>query len=379
MASSKILLRGAEKLNGTFAVFIRVTHNRKTFFKSTGYSVRPNQFKEGLENWIIKHPDAVLMNRAIEAQRSRIMEAYYRSDIEGIKVEPRGCNTFLEALKERQAYYEKRNQVNTYYKLNALRKNLTEAWGEDVPIRLMSALWVEKYVSHQIKKGGAISSIKKDLSHLSRVWKSVSKSDNYFADAAKVLKADDPKREKLELKDIKELEKVKLSGLEDLARDMYLFSFYTHGMRFQNVAMFEETMIKKGMIQYRMNKGKKLREIQVHKKLAKLISKYKGGKPYLFPLLKTKITSPWEIKKEVGNANALINSRLKRVAIICGIETRIHFHSSRHVFAALSLDRGVSLEVLKDALGHSSYQVTQQYAKSLSDKRINDAVKGLYD
>jgi hypothetical protein len=84
MASSKILLKDQQRKDGTYPITIRIINGRKVKYTSTGYSVKQTQFKEGMEGWVIKHPDAMLINAAIEAKRKRIMEAYYRADIEGI-------------------------------------------------------------------------------------------------------------------------------------------------------------------------------------------------------------------------------------------------------------------------------------------------------
>ena len=180
----------------------------------------------------------------------------------------------------------------------------------------------------------------------------------------------------LSRREVEERLSYKTHYIADLARDMFLFSFYTHGMRFQNVATMPP--VHGSVIQYRMNKGKKIREISIHPKLKGIIDKY-NGKPYLFPLLKSEPLNQWELKEMTDKANALINLYLKRVAVICGIEKRLTFHIARHTFAYLSLDNGVSYEILKDALGHSSYSTTQMYLKSLSDRKINEAVKALYE
>lgn len=386
MASIKVILKENQpKKDGTIPVLIRIIAGRKAKYISTGYAVKEFQFRPGTDNWIIKHPDCVLMNAAIETKRAAIAGKFYMADIEGTKIDvddigkSKNKRTFFTAIKIRLNILEQRNQVASYKRLYAKIAHLRGAWDKDIHLSDLNSKWVDKYISFRIKQGSMISTIKKDLSDFSTVLNSIDyEGKDYFKRAQKTLKADPPFKEKLTLAEIKELESAKLSGLNDTARDMFLFSFYCHGMRFQNVAMFQKTLIKNGVIKYRMNKGKKIREIQIHAKLQAIIDKYDGS-PYMFPVVKKPVTDNWNKKYLIDSANTLINTHLKRVAIICGIEKNITSHVSKHSFSYLSLERGVPMEILKDALGHSSFSITQVYLKSLSDESINKAVNGLFD
>lgn len=388
MASIKLVLKSAQpKKDGTIPILIRVINERRVKYISTGYAVKEHQFREGSDNWVVKHPDAILINAAIEAKRSGIAEQIYKADIEHsfIDIDTLGnkkkkSGTFFTAFKTRLNVLEERNQAAMYDKLHSKLNILREAWGRDVYLVDLKKEWADKYVTYRLGGGAKISTIKKDLTMFSGILKEVEfQGPDPFHKVQAGLKPDPINRDKLSLSEIHDIEKAKLSGLNDLARDMFLFSYYTHGMRFQNVATFDTKTIKNGVIRYRMNKGKKVREIEIHGKLAAIIEKYKGGKPYLFPVVKKEVKSVWDKKQVIGSANALINKHLKIVAGRCGIEKEVSMHIARHTFAYLSLQRGVSMEVLKDALGHSNFAMTQQYLKSLSDHQVNEAVRGLYD
>lgn len=387
MGSVKVVLKQSQpKKDGTIPILIRVITHRRAKYISTGYAVKESQFREGQENWVYKHSDAILINAAIESKRSKYAAQIYTSDINDTKIsiddfgkQKKGRGTFYTAIKMRMNTLEANNQVPMYNRLRAKLNVLKLAWSKDVLLADLSKEWVAKYISHRRAKGIKLSSIKKDLSDFSNVLNNIDyDGKDWFKLAQRTLKADPVNREKLSLEEIKALEGAVLTGLNDVARDMFLFAYYCHGMRFQNVAMFEKSMIKNGVIRYRMNKGKKMREIDVHDRLAGIISKY-NAKPYLFPVVKELIKDNWQKKNVIDSANALINAHLKRVAIICGIEKNLSTHIARHSFSYLSLNRGVSMEILKDALGHSNFGTTQVYLKSLSDSKINEAVKGLYD
>lgn len=388
MASVKLILKKNQpKKDGTIPILIRVTNKRKVKYISTGYSVKEHQFKEGTDSWVIRHPDSVLINAALEVKRSTLSETIYKADIANVDLDvdmldtkKKKTGTFFTALKIRLNMLEDRNQAAMHEKLYAKFKILREAWGSDIYLADINKQKVDQYITYRLKSGIHVNTIKKELSYFSGVLKTVDhQGPDYFNKAQGNLVAVKSKKDKLTAAEVKSIETTPMIGLAAVARDMWLFAFYSHGMRFENVATFKDSTIKNGHIRYRMNKGKDTREIEITAKLQVIIDRYKGNKPYLFPVIKKEVKSVWDKKSIVGSANTLINTHLKRVAVICGIEKNLTTHLSRHTFAFLTLKRKVPHAIIKDALGHSSIKTTEVYLQSLSDDDINEAVRGLYD
>lgn len=72
-------------------------------------------------------------------------------------------------------------------------------------------------------------------------------------------------------------------------------------------------------------------------------------------------------------SNSTMNSYLKRIAVICGIDRRLVFHSGRHTYATeITLSHGIPLETVSKMLGHSRIETTQIYAKVTDDKIDSD-------
>ena len=72
-------------------------------------------------------------------------------------------------------------------------------------------------------------------------------------------------------------------------------------------------------------------------------------------------------------SNQKMNSYLKEIAAVCGIEKTITFHIARHSFATtITLQNDVPIESVSKMLGHKSIKTTQHYAKVLDKKVSSD-------
>ncbi|WP_444626259.1 site-specific integrase [Flavobacterium columnare] len=71
-------------------------------------------------------------------------------------------------------------------------------------------------------------------------------------------------------------------------------------------------------------------------------------------------------------SNQKMNSYLKEIGDVCGIQKEITFHMARHSFAtSITLTNGVPIESVSKMLGHKSIRTTQHYAK-IVDKKVSD-------
>jgi len=68
-----------------------------------------------------------------------------------------------------------------------------------------------------------------------------------------------------------------------------------------------------------------------------------------------------------------VSKKFKKVVRVVGLNDRIHFHTLRHSFASMLVQRGVSLYVVKELLGHENLITTQIYSH-LQKQNLMDAV-----
>lgn len=76
-------------------------------------------------------------------------------------------------------------------------------------------------------------------------------------------------------------------------------------------------------------------------------------------------------------SNQKMNSYLKEIASVCGINKVLAFHIARHTFATtVTLSNSVPIEIVSKMRCHTNIKTTQHYAKIL-DKKVSDDMLAL--
>lgn len=68
-----------------------------------------------------------------------------------------------------------------------------------------------------------------------------------------------------------------------------------------------------------------------------------------------------------------INKKFKQSIRLVGLSETIHFHTLRHSFASMLVQRSVSLYIVKELLGHQDLATTQIYSH-LKKENLSQAV-----
>lgn len=375
MPSAKILLRTyQQKKDGTYPVVLRLYDGNRVRFQYTKYSVREDQFRDQERKWIVKHPDAALIN----AKLTELLASANPAEI------TRGQRV-VDYLEVRAKEYDKLNQPDTALKLRRHAVEIEEMGDKNIGFSKMTTDWVRRYRAHLVTEhhNGQNTIIHK-LGILRRIYRQAIKDGwaagaNPFEDLH--LQKDPVDKQKLTLEEIVKMQKLKLpkGSVMDIARDAFIFAFYAHGMRFQSVYELEWASIFEKKLRYQMNKGKKFREIVLQKPALAVLKKYQRlDTRYVFPFGQ----KDWKDKKQFeaskGSANALVNAALKTVALTAGVNKPVSMHIARHSFAYLLKLKKVDPHVIQDALGHSRMETTEQYLAGLDDDTINREVSAAF-
>ncbi|EEY82479.1 site-specific recombinase, phage integrase family [Bacteroides sp. 2_1_33B] len=171
---------------------------------------------------------------------------------------------------------------------------------------------------------------------------------------------------------IKELD-LSLKPLPDFARDMFLFSFYTRGMSFVDMAYLRKSDLKNGMLSYRRKKTGQQLHIRWERCMREIVEKHPNTTTeYLLPIITDPTVSD---RKQYENALHLVNRKLKKVAEMVGLSVPLTMYVSRHSWASTAKRKNIPLSVISEGMGHDSETTTQIYLASLDTSVIDEANK----
>ena len=171
------------------------------------------------------------------------------------------------------------------------------------------------------------------------------------------------------IKQIKELDLSMNPSLE-FARDMFLFSFYTRGMSFIDMAYLKKKDLQNGILSYRRRKTGQQLFIRWEKCMQEIVDKYqRNGTDYLLPI----INKVGNEQRQYRNALRLVNNKLKEIAIIVGLQVNLTMYVSRHSWASIAKNKNVPLSVISEGMGHDSEATTQIYLASLDNAVVDRA------
>lgn len=171
---------------------------------------------------------------------------------------------------------------------------------------------------------------------------------------------------------IKELN-LSLKPALDFARDMFLFSFYTRGMSFVDMAYLRKSDLKNGILSYRRKKTGQQLHIRWEQCMREIVEKHPNTTTeYLLPMITDPTASD---RKQYENALHLVNRKLKKVAEMAGLSVPLTMYVARHAWASIAKSKNIPLSVISEGMGHDSETTTQIYLASLDTSVIDEANK----
>lgn len=157
----------------------------------------------------------------------------------------------------------------------------------------------------------------------------------------------------------------------DFARDMFLFSFYTRGMAFVDMAYLKKKDLTNSMLTYRRHKTGQLMLIKWEKCMQEILDKYDTtGTPYLLPIIRVMNKDE---RKQYENALRMVNNKLKEIAKTICLPIPLSTYVARHSWASIAKSKNIPLSIISEGMGHDSETTTQIYLSSLDSSAIDRA------
>ncbi|TGY31754.1 site-specific integrase [Bacteroides caecimuris] len=172
---------------------------------------------------------------------------------------------------------------------------------------------------------------------------------------------------------IRQIRNLKLehNPMLDYARDIFMFSFYTRGMSFVDMAYLKKKDLHNGILSYRRQKTNQQLFIKWEKPMQEIIDKYDTtGTPYLLPIIKD---VGKDERRQYKNASHLVNCKLKKIGIQLGLTIPLTTYVARHGWASIAKSKNIPISTISEAMGHDSENTTRIYLASLNTSVIDKA------
>lgn len=387
MATVKVMLKeNYTGKDGTFPIIIRVEHAGRRKKIPVGYKVDKKFWKAGQVT--SKHPECTLINAAIAAKESEIRRYLADCDLRGSAVNidligtGRTSYSFTEYLDHRATQYKAQGKIVMRRKVERFAKELRECYGRlEVLFDELTADGLRDLDNWMIKNGNVNNTRHKKFKFLGEFY-------GHAKDEGKATGPNLLKQYKIVRKPVKKekLTEAEIKAIEDLhllpgpvadARNLFLFSYYAKGNRFENCIMLRREQISQGRIFFRTNKGNDHISVKIHARLQAILNLYSKGK-YVFPYVKERPADPEAYLKMVDSRNVIVNRNLKIVAAAAEIEKPLKFHIARHSFADHLMKKSKKVAVVQESLGHSEERTTKIYIDALGDEILDPEMDKLY-
>ena len=167
-----------------------------------------------------------------------------------------------------------------------------------------------------------------------------------------------------------------------LARDIFLFSYYSAGINFKDIATLKWNDIDNGRIYYQRHKTSKEMSCCLTPEVQHIIDAHNNsaynGEDYIFPILnRKKHRTEQQIFNRIHKVLAKVNENLRLISKEIGLKNPITTYVARHTFATVLKRSGVNIAIISESLGHSDLATTQIYLDSFENSQIDEAMKNL--
>lgn len=384
--------------DGKFAVFLRVTFDRKPKNYQTGVYLTEDEFK-------LVHADRKkepyksigLKLNDFENKAREIIEEIPFFSFEAFEKKyysNRGARDSVKyAFEKKIEELSENEQIGTAesYKtaMNSICNFFPDARFVDItPIKL------EKYERTMLSNNKSVSTIGIYLRPLRAIYNSAIK-DGYitkdlypFGVGKYEIPTSKNVKKALKMVDIENLfyHSLEEGSMMEKARDMWLFIYLANGINVKDLCLLQYKNISDNTIQF--YRAKTLRTKKIKEKIVILITdeiktiiekwgnKDKNPENYIFPVL-TKGLSITEIRGKTKQFTKMLNSYTKELGEDLGFKMKLTSYSARHSFASVLANSNKPLDFIRTSLGQSDLKTTISYIKSIETEDHAEHIEAL--
>jgi integrase len=403
MASVKIILREKKTLkNGQHPITLRFIKDRKIKYVHLGFGSKKEHwdYESNLPNR--KHPNKNLANylnkektkaedviidlgrEGKEYSVHQLVERYRNDSI---------SMTVMECFDERIKGMKKAGNIgnaNVYTDT----KNAIKDFDDRLTLMFsdIDYKWLQRFVEHMLSKDNTPGGISVKLRTLKALYNYAMKS-NYVKRELYPFKnqlnpsgfdianyKSEPARTALTREEIDKIRNLDIDHSSELfdSWNYFLFSYYTRGMNFEDIANLKHTSISGNQLSYIRSKTGKRFTLELLDPAIEIIKFYRSESPYIFPILSKKHNSPLSRKNRSKKILAKTNKDLKTIAGKAEIKGKVTFYVARHTWAMVhKIYLKTPVSMISDGLGHNNPATTQAYLDGFQDEKLDEVNRGI--
>ena len=387
--SVKIKLRNSTVSNKQRTVCMQLIHNRKIKLLSTRFRVYPHEWDSTKEcirfDYAImdRHEYLKSLKSNLEAEKKRMTELITLLDKRGNYTVDELADLYTNSslngyLFPFMDYLIKKLKADNRKKTASIYTTVKQSFssfrfGEDIVIDKMDNDLLLKYEVCLKNAGMRKNSISCYMRALRSIYNQAVKKGlsmqknpfcNTYTGVDKTIKRAISEKIIIRLKDMD----LSNNPILELARDMFMFSFYLRGISFVDMANLKTDNLKNGYITYIRSKTRQALTIKMEDCMNEIVTRYSKQtiNDYLLPVYTGR-------NQDHTSHLRTYNKRLKRISALLGLEETISSYVTRHSWATMALRKGIPIEIISESMGHENETTTRIYLASLGQAVVDKA------
>ena len=171
------------------------------------------------------------------------------------------------------------------------------------------------------------------------------------------------------------------SGVEELAKDMFLLSYYCRGINFIDLLKLKQNNITEGRLSYIRTKTGAFLDFELIPQAKLLLEKYisLSKTKHLLPFVNYDNVLEEYYKNRTKKILTPINKTFREdILPSLKIEKKITYYCARHSFATKLKFRNFSIDFISQTLGHRDIKSTISYLNKLPSPKLDKMVSDIF-
>lgn len=281
--------------------------------------------------------------------------------------------TFMESLVRTLERNGKMRTAETY---RCACNSIVRYGGSSITLRNMTPAFIEGYENWLLGTGLS----RNTTSFYMRILRAVYNRgiDQGYAPAADPFRhvytgVDKTVKRAVPLHIIRKIKMMDLSDRPDLAfaRDLFMFSFYTRGMSFVDMAYLRRSDLAGHVLTYSRSKTGQRLAIHWEPCMQDIVDRWPSSPAgYLLPIVQR---TDKDARHQYKSCIFKVNKSLREISERLELSHPLTTYVARHSWASIAYARNIPVSVIAEGMGHDSERTTRIYLASLSNARVDRA------